>query len=574
MRSRHPGAEFEGKFRLTAGSFSQTNLAALASGPLNENWGAKLAVLAKDRDGYWRNLHLGGRHGQSRTTLLRPALSYAADGFDSILIAEFGNIEADGLGAIAWEVDGVQLLDPYDKRVTQLNQPGYSDLDWRSLSLESGWELWRGRLTSVAGYRRLEQAMVSDIDGHSDIRFVFAGGTFMKQQQTSLELRWSGDISNAITLTTGLYFFDQQYRYGERRLLNNSVDRRGVSSIKHDTQGIFAQADYRVSGALTLTLGGRYTQERKQADIGVIGDPNAVGNCATQTPPFEETTRLSDCRAALNDSEQWRNIAPKLGADWFVNDEVMLFASYTRGFRSGGYNTRFTDMTYAENPATAASSPGPYDEEVVDAFELGLKSTLLAGKLRLNASLFNNSYDDLQRTSLNASGGQEILNAASATIRGLEVDLTAAAGNNLVLQAGIGLIDAKYDDFDSAAQVTGKNAAALKFVMAPDYTCNLAATHDVDIGTAALTSRLSFTYVDDTYSDDYNRAHQKAYQLVDTSMTWSHHELGLKIAVYGKNVFDEVYYDFGTNFSSSSLAHQSYWLTPPRTYGVELTYAF
>ncbi len=244
----------------------------------------------------------------------------------------------------------------------------------------------------------------------------------------------------------------------------------------------------------------------------------------------------------------------------------MAYASLARGFRSGSYNVRFTDLSFTADPENATSTPGPYNEEVVDALELGVKSTLLDNRLRLNASVFNNDYDDLQRTSINASGGQEILNAASAAIRGLELDATVLAAESLLLQFGLGVIDAEYDQFQLAVDASGIDASDLKFVLAPDYTYNLAATYDLNVGdNAGLSLRVAYFYVDDTFSDDFNQASQRDYQLFDISLTYTNDAIGLKVALYGKNVFDEIYYDFGTNISSSALAHQSYWLTPPRT---------
>jgi len=232
-------------------------------------------------------------------------------------------------------------------------------------------------------------------------------------------------------------------------------------------------------------------------------------------------------------------------------------------------------LTFITTPSNPASTPGPYNEEVVDAYELGIKATLFGGRSRINAAVFNNIYDDLQRTALNASGGQEILNAASATIRGLEVDATIALTDSFVLQAGFGLLDAEYDDFATAEAATGLPADKLKFVLVPDVTYNLAATYDLDVGAeSVLSGRVAYTYVDKTYSDDFNQAEQKAYDLIDASLTYTVGNTGLKLALFGKNLTDEVYYDFGTNFSTSVIGVQSFWLTPPRTYGLEATYEF
>lgn len=576
MRSKRPGNEFEGQARATVGAYSQKDFAVRLSGPLSDKWGAKIAVLRKDHDGYWDSLTLGGEQGASETLLVRPALTYKSDGFDATAIVEYGDMDSDGLGAITWWADGAQILNPYDKALTLQDDKGYSELEWINYSLELNWNLWNGKLTSIVGARDVEQRMVSDVDGYLGARFHFAGGTRMDQDQQSLETRWSGDIFNRITLTTGIYLFQQEYTYAERRLLSNAVDRKGVSTIDHSTEGVFAHAAYRLTDKVNLTAGGRYTMETKDASIGVIGDPNAVGNCRTTSgPPFPASASLSDCGPALIDSKDWSNFTPNVGANWFVSKDVMVYGNYSRGFRSGGYNVRFTDLTYITRPSNPASRPGPYNEEVVDAYELGIKTTLFDARARINAGVFNNKYDNLQRTALNASGGQEILNAASATIRGLEIDAIVALTDKFTLQAGLGLIDAKYDDFATAERATGLPADKLEFVMTPDVKYNIAATYDLDVGSeSVLTGRAAYMYVGKTFADDFNTTELKAYGLVDASLTYALRDTGLKVAVFGKNLTDEVYYDFGTNFSTSALAVQSYWLSPPRTYGMEVTYDF
>jgi iron complex outermembrane receptor protein len=114
----------------------------------------------------------------------------------------------------------------------------------------------------------------------------------------------------------------------------------------------------------------------------------------------------------------------------------------------------------------------------------------------------------------------------------------------------------------------------LRFVLVPDVKYNIAATYDWRTGkSSVLTGRLAYSYVDETFSDDFNRARQADYGLLDASLTFESGN-GLKVSLFGKNVTDEVYYDFGTDFSTSALSVRSFWLTPPRTYGLEATYSF
>lgn len=566
MRSRRPGEAFEGKLRATGGSHGSRGLAATFGGPLGDNWGGKLAVQYEEHDGYWKNRKFAGRQGSARSLLVRPALTWRRGLFDAALIVEYGKTQGDGAGVRAFEFAGEPLVDPYASRTTVQHDKGDNDLAWVNAGLEANWELWEGELTAVFGFRDLEQRFSADLTGYLENWGLFADGSRLVSDQVSAELRWGGDPFWGISLTAGLYLFEQDYTYAERRILLNVTDRRGASSLKHATQGVFAQADIGLVERLTLTLGGRYTWEDKDAEIGLIGDPAATGDCATRGAPFETgRPQLRDCRTVLADGEDWSNFSPRVGLAWDWSDDLLAFASYSRGFRSGGYNVRFTDLSYVT--ATPRSTPGPYDEEVVDAFEIGLKSTLLDGHARLNVSLFHNDYDDLQRTIVDEAGVQEILNAAQATIRGLEIEAMLAPDERWVFEVSAGLLDARYDEFEAVTRTTGKPAGSLGFTMAPDVTANLSATYDMHLpGGNALIWRASWSYVSEVWTDDRNTTEAKAYSLVDASVTFMDAPGRWKLALFGRNLTDEVYFHLG----ASALGHRWYYLTPPRTWGAEL----
>jgi iron complex outermembrane receptor protein len=563
MRSARPGEEFEGKVRLAAGNYDQTDAAVSLSGPLTDQVGGKVAVLYKNHEGYFDNKTLGGRQGAARSLLVRPALTYNGASFNGAAIFEYGKMNTDGVGGQVFNIDGIPVGNPYHKRLTYQNDNGDNDLKWVNAMLEGNWDLGDGVLTSVFGYRDVEQVVSSDVDGWSNTRIHFRDTAF-DQDQTSLEVRWAGNLSDTTSLTTGIYYFDQTYTYAERRLLLDAVDRRGVSTIDHDTAAVFAQADFRLTDQLALTVGGRYTRESKDAKIGLIGDPAATGDCATRGAPFEENTSFNDCQPHFTDSETWSSFTPKAGLTYDFSDDVMAYASYSRGFRSGGYNVRFTDLS-------GNSTPGPYDQEVADAFEIGVKSTLWDGRGRINVALFNNKYDDLQRTTINESAVQEIVNAASATIRGAELEAMAMLTDNLVLEASVGWTDAKYDEFEAAEEATGKSADQLKFVMVPETTTNLAATYDMPLGdVGSLSWRLSYSFVAETFGNDFNTIALDQYELYNASVAFTSANSRLKVSLFGRNLKDEVYYNLGIDL----LGAKNNYLTPPRTYGAELIFEF
>ncbi|MDA9368457.1 TonB-dependent receptor [Flavobacteriaceae bacterium] len=233
------------------------------------------------------------------------------------------------------------------------------------------------------------------------------------------------------------------------------------------------------------------------------------------------------------DTQDWSNFTPKLGLTWTMSEDAMAYASYTRGFRSGGYNVRFSDTSLVTRPENPGSTPGPYDEEIVDAFELGLKTEFMEGRGRFNAAIFHNAYDDMQLSANNQSGVQSIFNAATATMQGFEIEGVWAVTDNLTLEATYG--------------------------------------HEMD-EMGSLSWRASYNYADEAAADNFNFLLLDDYSLVDASVTFRSADERLRVALYGKNLTDEVYFNFG--FDNTSIGSKTMWLSPPRTWGVQVSYDF
>ena len=565
--------------------------------PISDDWAGKVAVLWRDQDGWWDNVAIGGEQGARESLVVRPAVSYLGDGYSLTAIAEYGDMNGDGMAGRNFLCVGVPALgigpcdpfepniDPYADNETRQTTVGENDMEWMGLTLEGVWDLWDGSLTAVLGYRELEQSVWGDIDGAPNtIRFQFAPGTGFDQDQQSLEVRWSGNLNDRWDLTTGVNVFQQEYTYNERRLLIDALDLRASSTIEHFTAGVFAQANYMINDSWTLTLGGRYSFEEKDAAIGVIGDPTGVGNCRRFVGPnfggsdeISETSpaSLSDCRPAFLDEKDWSNFTPKIGLTWVVNDDLMAYTSYSRGFRSGGYNVRFSDTTLVTQPDNPGSTPGPYDEEVVDALELGFKYSLPDGRGRFNAAVFRNEYDDMQLSANNQSGVQSIFNAAKATMQGVELEGVFAITDQFTIEASYGYVDASYDEADFLVRTFGPGTDVGDFLlqMVSEQTWFVAATYDHYLGdSGSLSWRASYNYADEAAADNFNFLLLEDYSLVDASVTYRSPSEKLSVSLWGKNLTDEVYFNFG--FDNTSIGSKTMWLSPPRSWGIQLTYEF
>lgn len=575
LRSNRPTQELDGKVQATIGSYGRYDLNVLVRGPLTESIGAKIAVLSANQGGMYENLTLGGRQGRQHSLLVRPALSFRSGGFDAVAIFEYGDVWGDGPSMRNVLFRGVSR-DPYADRTTIQSTRGRNDLNWQAATLEANQELGNGALTAIFGYRKLKQRSIADVDGAPfAVRFEFGEGTGLDQHQTTAELRWSGQIGERLNLTVGGNFFDQDYTYSERRGLVDALDQRGRSRISQQAWGLFAQGDFNITPSLVFTAGGRYTWEDKKAAIGVIGDPGATGLCRTEPRPFTNPADFNDCRQIFNDRQSWQNFSPLVGLNWTIAKDVLGYASFTRGFRSGGYNVRFSDATLVTRPENPLSTPGPYDPEEVDAYEIGLKSTFLNGRARANMALFHNKFRGLQRTALNANGGQQTLNAAAGTVEGFELDMTLVPVDNFRVQAAYGYVKARYDSFDFITNATGIAVEDLRFVMVPEHTISasanwtipVSADHDIDLRTA-------YSFVDRTVADDFQRVLLRPYALLDASISLMDNRRDIRVSLFGRNLTDTVYFNFGFDNSASAIGTKTFVLTPPRTFGLEVTYDF
>ncbi|MFN4021212.1 MAG: TonB-dependent receptor domain-containing protein, partial [Erythrobacter sp.] len=149
----------------------------------------------------------------------------------------------------------------------------------------------------------------------------------------------------------------------------------------------------------------------------------------------------------FRDSNEWKNWTPKVGLQYFWNDNVQTYGHYTKGFRSGGYNFRITDIPIFNQFVAQTGSLG-FDEEEVDSYEVGFKAQSADGRIQVNGAAFMTEVGDMQRE-VNTAGAsgvvQNIINTADATIYGLEFDGRVALTDTLLASFNVGFMDAGYD---------------------------------------------------------------------------------------------------------------------------------
>ncbi|MEM1144038.1 MAG: TonB-dependent receptor [Pseudomonadota bacterium] len=565
------------------------------SGGITDTLAAKLAVYYNDDDGVLVNDFDGADHGAYEQTIIRPVIAWRpTDTFELIARYEYQDVEADGASGQSHTngngVAGTPFNADRDSFDFNIDEPGFQTLEVDFLNLTFNWDVLGGTITNVFGWRESEATSGSDIDAQPI--WVFHSDTFTEYNQWSNELRYNGLFADdKLNLTGGVYYFDSELLYDEnRRLLGvltggqvPAANQEGGGENDVTSFGVFLNVDYDISDRLTLTAGVRWTEEEKDARITnlvlnsapcFIGAPNGPSYAFATTP----------CTPDFIDSNDWSFVSPKFGFMYELTDSSRVYASVTRGYRSGGYNVRNTEVPLSFNADGTANyefGPGPFDEEEVTTWELGYKSEWSGGQL--NIAAFYTEGEDMQRDinlpSVTSGVLQLTQNTADIEITGIEIDGTFRVTDGLTVQASLGVMDPEYTDvrFDlSGDGVIDSIDENLNIPRAPELTYSISAIYDVDVGSYGyISSRLSYAYRDETSFNDNNLGFILEQEILDASVDFHTNDGTWVLSLFGRNLLDTVRHGgdtplgtIGPVFVGGTFAP----LSAPATYGVEVRY--
>lgn len=532
MRTKNPTQEFEGSAKVSYESGDNKTVAVSLTGPIiDDKLLGKLAVYYNNDGGYHENEANGNDNfGKSDMTLIRGGLTilHGGDGnAETTIKIEHGSNDGDGPAS---QNHGLYDRDSFDFAI---DEEGYFDNEWTGGSITYTRDIGEGTLTNIAGAKGMKSRAVSDIDATPN--HIFHAPSYLKTEQYSNELRYNIRLSDMVDLTTGLYYFQQDIDYIEvRSLFGGTTIVGGGGTQEQTTSGAFIAADWNLTEAVTLTTGVRYTEEEKKGQVASL---SPGGNCTVEKKKCDNFN--------LEETKDWSNVSPKVALQWFLNESTQVYASYSKGFRSGGFNLR-------NDPAGA---PEPFEEEEQDSYEIGMKLDAYDGQLRVNVALFQNEITDMQRE-LNTAGAlgvrQVIVNSADATITGGEFEILTALGDHFVLGLNGGYLDGDYDkisediSFDPNDPSSGPQgtidsrdyALELPRLAKVTYGANLTWQNNISDG-ANLLARVSFNHRDQVAYTDNNSGVLNAADMVDASISLNTKE-DVTYTLYGKNLKDEV----------------------------------
>ncbi len=609
--------------------------------PLGDQFAIRASGYSNERDGDVDNISWNGREmGKIDAHGYRLRLGWEGDSFDAILSYEDHQNDVFGSSAIAqqygdlwtsWESIELGITDPADSKLVELdpydrktNQLGYSDRESETTvwSLNITWDIneeWS--MTSVTSDQDYELRTIGD-DGSGAVHTANAGfpvpdtantafgpykiqdyEQFSGTEAFTQELRFTYEgekLSSIIgafyaeTEITSLVSFSQLIGY-----LAPTPDLRlnfgGLSDLYDDVTewSVFNHNIYQIQEGLDLTFGLRYSYVEKESDK---AQANGQGPLAYLNSAIVPTDIWYPDPGAPHQKNDWEEVTGTIKLTYWINDELSVYGGWDRGYKAGGH-----DVCKGQDRGTTVACPDPFDSEIADNFEIGLKGRFLDNTLVWNSAIFYQQFEDYQVDIADEVGiGNHIQNAASAEIEGVETEFQWLAGEHLLIDGNISYINARWDEYEDAGCIRPQYQAVActedengnftqdlsgkRLNYTSPWSANLNVTWDDEFGNgmrwyirgevAFKDDRLFFPDLDPEVTDG-------SYTLFNASMGLTGVGGNWDVILWGKNIFDEEYLTTGARNRDASVYGnpnpvEGYRVSTGEepTYGVTLKYRF
>lgn len=579
--SRKLGSDprFEGK--VTLGKYGQRDARGTFALPVSDIFSIGGSVASYDRDGFGKNLYTGGENYN------RDSLAYR---FSAELIPSdnsFVRLAFDRMTDDTNQRAGRRLLSgatPHSEVLpgrydTWAGGGDYNRVVTEGVSLQAEWylnDLWT--LRSITAHRKGDtDPAVIDFDSTPQPSLDIP--SYYKDKQTSQEfqLQFTGDRLQGVF---GAYYLDADAEGAFDTVLGLGGISIGTGgNVKTRSNALFADFSYSINDQTRVSLGARYNQDKRDGTVlrktflGVDWTPIMPGG----NPNLFELSTNTDYSNSRKDNK----FTPRISLSRDFSDTLTGYASFSQGFKSGGFDMRGDASLY---PGTVDG----YRPEKVNTYELGLKGASSDGRFSFSSALFYSDYTDqqvtIQAVVVNAAGEPNVAsfvdNAGKSTIWGGEFEASAVFSDRLRAFMGLGYINATFDEymsFDVATGGTKDFSSERVFQNTPKWTANLGLTWTLPLTSGSLKITPTVAFRDDSHMFEVPNPllDQKAYSLYNLNAEWTSDNGNWSVGLVGHNLFDKGYriggYVFpGAVFDDTVTAYYG----PPRTYAVTLTYRY
>lgn len=638
--------------------FNTTEVNGMISGSVSEKSQARLAVRYLSDDGFMYNSYNDTDHQQREETSARFSYSWQPTEKLALMFkAEQNNFETTGRSAEITRDESLVNGPTYSDYLQILNQPTFeSDLDYvrqadleevsdntiNNVTLRGDYDINGTTLTLISGWLQFDYEEFCDCDfTPAEILHMTVAEEY---KQFSQEIRFTSPVGDTFEWLAGAFYqtyeqdFNDQIHITETSLMTKFYPSMGGTGLlrtfeqNSDAMALFGRITWNASDALHFTLGARYTEETKDArksmdmvsleDNRLIDDPIAAihymgafmaeNNQARFIPddgPQADREPLLHSGHNVAGERDESAFTPLVNIEYDINNDMMLYGSYTTGFKAGGFDPRSNSVglfdyrsygyvTDTPNiPAPPAEDSNPllhfeFEEETATSMELGMKNTLFNGLAELNFALYRTEYDDLQISQFDGAVGFNVGNAKETLVQGLEIDGRWLVLDNLTAHYGFSYLDFEYKNFNNGNCYAGQtpdgedldgngtidtcNYTGKRGVYTPEYTFNLSLDYRHPVS-----SQLDFVGIWDW---QYVSSQQVHVNLDPTGEIDSYNMMGLRLgidtekwslAILGKNLLDEsiISYSGIAPLSDSRFntnTHYSF-IRRPRTFTIEAT---
>jgi iron complex outermembrane receptor protein len=553
-----PGDEFKLMADAGYGNYDAKQAHLYVSVPLQEGLAASVTASHTEHDGFVYNPTLDKRVNNLDVTTLRGKLRYFAN----------PDLDIELAGDYTWDNSGT-------RQYSSAFQPGgfnpkrsYSGVDPRNdsnafgvssrISYKLSDNLTARSLSSYRGFYQLgdydnQGTPAVPFNGVAGAALGFNSANFVRYKNRSFtqEFQLNGDYDD-FSFATGLFYYHSKLHF-RRNFYNNfgvgNLPRRQFGIQTEDSYAAYGQLTYHLTSRLNATAGVRVGHQKVNGlySLSLLDVNRNVTSVLFQTDTDASFTRVT----------------PKVGLDFQVNPDVLLYASVSRGLNGGGFDTR------AGNPTDSAT---PFKPEIVTTYEGGIKTTFLNRAVRVNLTGFYNQFKDFQAGAfVAATGGQIRGNAGKAHTWGVELETTLRPVNGFEISGNLGYLYAVFDEY---LNPVGPNTSASgnRLPRAPRWTSSLGATYELPLGTTGLKFGGNMNYQSKSFVDVTNTLNQlsPAVTLYDAFTTLTLPGDRWSITGSIRNITDKQVTTSGSNTQFTSI----HTYNDPRTYFLSVKFKY
>lgn len=549
------------EFGAALGNEGQRDFNMMANVEATDELALRFSYYGSEAEGFRKEVTFNEEGYIEQDSFRLAAQWLVSDDFTALLTFNYSESESNMSGSINPSLQTIEPGEEFPEKYAKSTQ----DLEanqTQGATLRLTWDVNEDlTFTSISDARGFDLTYKQDVDGTADDAYIdaaFAVGTGgatleydqpeIEQSSVSQEFRLNGH-SESFDWFVGLNYFKEEVNEITNLNLIDTALGLGLLAVDQNitegettSTGIYGDITWYVNDALSIIGGIRWSEDKKEwcatgtAEIGLIAVPTLGAVCG---------------------EDKWSEMTPRLVANFQINPDIMVYGSFSKGYKGGGFNSVTADYVDDDGIGDTVASFAP---ETINAFELGVKSDWLEGYLRLNASAYVNDYQNLQVQTATLAG-IFITNAAEAKTQGVEFELTYETPIGVVLMANYSLLDTEFEEGVN----TGNSLA-----FAPENSYSIAADYEMELDEGRLNLFAMYAWQDDFFYDADNTLAEESRGLLSAKLTYRPNSDGWDLGLGVQNAMNKEY----SNLRQDIGLGQAHNYGMPRMYKFEFNMYF